>query len=506
MDNAGKVYILGAGPGDYKLMTLKAAACIGKADIIVYDRLVSPKVLEFARVDAERIYVGKEPGCHVATQEEINAILIEKALAGKTVARVKGGDPFVFGRGGEEAQALRAQGIPFEIIPGVTSAIAVPAYAGIPVTHRDFCASLHIITGHERPGKENSALDYGLMARMEGTLVFLMGVKGLPEIAGGLIAGGKDKNTPAAVIEKGTTAEQRVVIGTLEDIAHKVADAGIKSPAITVIGRVVALQEEIDWFPSGPLSGIRVMVTRSRDKASQLVSRIEELGGEALEFPMIQIVEPLSFSSLDEALTEIKTFHWLVFTSPNGVTAFFNRMKSKQMDIRALAGLQIAAVGRATEEVLRDLGLYVDYVPGKYTTGELADGLVDRVKEGERVLLARAEIAGQELTEALIQRNIDFVDTVVYRTVPDIRSKNQILDLILKGKVDFLTFTSASTVQNFMAVIGPETKEGLSRTKVVCIGPITAKAALDAGLFVAATADTHTIEGLVNTLIEMVEV
>ncbi|MDP4183081.1 MAG: uroporphyrinogen-III C-methyltransferase, partial [Bacillota bacterium] len=329
MHGLGKVYILGAGPGDDRLITLKAAECIGKADAIVYDRLVGSSVLGLAKNNAELINVGKMPDFHAIPQDEINEILVKKAEEGKIVARVKGGDPFVFGRGGEEAEFLHENGIEFEIIPGVTSAVAVPAYGGIPVTHRDHCSSLHIITGHERPGKESSFINYEALSKLEGTIVFLMGVKNLQIICKNLIECGKESSTPAAVIEKGTTIDQRVVVGTLADIENKVHDAKIQSPAVTVIGSVVGLRERLNWFPKGKLAGKRIIVTRAREQASSLVSSIRDLGGETVEFPTIRIEEPSNFSQFDKVLENIRDYNWIVFTSVNGVKGFFGRMRVK---------------------------------------------------------------------------------------------------------------------------------------------------------------------------------
>jgi len=505
MAGLGKVYIIGVGPGDYKMMTINAAECIRKADTIVYDRLICSKALSFAKSGAELIYVGKQPDCHEISQEGINEILVKKAEEGKIVARVKGGDPFLFGRGGEEAEALSENGIEFEIVPGVTSAIAVPAYAGIPVTHRDFCSSLHIVAGHERTDKENSSIDYKLLAKIGGTLVFLMGVKNLSYIAERLIKHGKDKSTPAAVIERGAAAGQRVVAGTLGDIAAKVAEAGINPPAVIVIGKVVELRKKINWFKKGKLSGKRVIVTRAREQASKLVEKIEELGGEALEFPMIKTAEPVNFERFDEALDNLKSFQWLVFTSSNGVKAFFGRMAARRMDIRLLSGIKLAAVGEGTAEELCKLGLYVDYMPQEYTTRALAEGLARIAAAGDKLLLARAELAGREFAEILEKNHVEFVELAVYRTMLDSRDKEEILRLIDEGKADYITFTSSSTVNNFLSLIGHENIGRLSNTKIVCIGPITAKAASDSGLKVAAAADVYTINGLVDKLVELSE-
>lgn len=505
MVKTGKVYILGVGPGDYKLMTLKAAECIEKADVIVYDRLVNSKILRFAKQNAEFIYVGKKPDHHAVPQDGINEILVQKAMEGKTVARVKGGDPFMFGRGGEEAEVLVEKGIEFEIIPGVTSAISVPAYAGIPVTHRDYCSSLHIITGHEKPGKETSFIDYEALAKVEGTLVFLMGVKNLTEISSNLIKYGKDSSTPAAVIEKGTTSSQRTVTGTLESIAGVVSEAGIRSPAVTVIGGVVNLKEKLHWFPKGKLAGKSVLVTRSRDQASRLVQVIEDMGGEAIEFPTIKIAEPLDYSLFDKALFSLGTFNWLVFTSVNGVTSFFQRMKTKKIDIRNLWGVKICAVGEATAAELEKHGLASDFMPGNYTTSDLLDGLLKRIKPGEKVLLARADIGSEELSEGLRENNVDFEDLAVYRTLIESPHKEEVIKLLEENSLNFVTFTSSSTVRNFVSIIGKENLNKLINTKVVCIGPVTEQTAKELGLNVSAVADIYTIDGLINKLLEITE-
>jgi uroporphyrinogen III methyltransferase / synthase len=501
----GKVYIMGVGPGDYKLLTLKAAEYIAKADVIVYDRLVSRKIISLAKPTAEFIYVGKMPDNHAVPQEGINEILVKKALEGKTVARVKGGDPFVFGRGGEEAEVLYDNGIEFEIIPGVTSAISVPAYAGIPVTHRDCCSSLHIITGHEKPGKEESFIDFEVLAKLEGTLVFLMGIKNLSEICSNLIKFGKNKSTPAAVVQKGTTVAQRTVTGTLEDIAQKVKEAGIKSPAVTVIGGVVDLREKLEWFTKGKLFGKRVIVTRAREQASILVEAIEKLGGEAIEFPTIKIEAPQSYVQFDRTLDRLKDFKWLAFTSTNGVKAFFNRMRERKIDIRFLYGIKLCAVGEATAKELELLGLGIDYMPEAYTTSELLKGLVELVKPGEKVLLARADIASEELSEGLRKNNIAFEDLEVYRTTIEANDKQEILELLEEKEVDFITFTSSSTAKNFISIIGKENLDKLSGTKLVCIGPVTMETAKELGLKVSAMADVYTIEGLVDKLVEISE-
>ncbi len=482
-------------------MTLKAAECIGKADVIVYDRLVNNNILKLANERAQLIYVGKKPDHHAVTQEGINEILVKKALEGKIVTRVKGGDPFLFGRGGEEAQALAEHGIEFEIVSGVTSAIAVPAYAGIPVTHRDYCSSLHIITGHEKPGKEESSIDYANLARLEGTLVFLMGVKNLPEISQNLIKHGKKGNTPAAVIENGTTPIQRTVTGTLSDIARIAAEAKIQSPAVTVVGGVAELEKELKWFPKGELAGKRILVTRSRNQASKLVERIEDLGGEAVEFPTIKIMGPEDFQIFDQVLGNLESFKWIVFTSVNGVAAFFGRMKEKGIDIRNLYGVKLCAIGDATGQELANYGLTVDFMPGNYTTSDLLKGLLERVKPGEKVLLARADIGSEELSEGLIEKGIDLTDLAAYRTVVPPSSREDLIRAF-DERVDYITFTSSSTVKNFVSILGKENLSLISGTRIACIGPVTAKTSKELGLNADIEADVYTVQGLVDSILK----
>lgn len=495
----GKVYIMGVGPGDYKLITLKAKECIEKADVIVYDRLISSRIIKLAKENTEFIYVGKMPDCHAVPQEGINEILVKKAMEGKTVARVKGGDPFMFGRGGEEAQALVDNGIEFEIIPGVTSAISVPAYAGIPVTHRDFSSSLHIITGHEKPGKESSFIDYEVVSKLEGTLVFLMGVKNLSDICNNLIKYGKDKETPAAVVENGTTPFQRKVLGTLETISQKVIEEGIKSPAVTVIGDVVRLEEKLDWYPKGALSGKRVIVTRSREQASILAECICDLGGEVIEFPTVKIEEIQDYSEVDRALLNLQSYTYLVFTSVNGVKYFIKRLKEKKIDIRNLFGIKLCAVGEATAQALNEHGLLVDFMPDKFTTKALLEGLLERIQPREKVLLARSDIADEDLTKGLKDKGIEFDNVVIYRTTLESPEKENVLELLKAGKIDFITFTSSSTVKNFVSIIGKDIEHAIN-TKCVCIGPVTYDTAVKSGFKDIVMADSYTIQGIMDRL------
>jgi uroporphyrinogen III methyltransferase/synthase len=509
----GKVYIVGAGPGDEKLITLKGIECIQRADLIVFDRQVNPRILRYAKAEAELVDAGKMPDCHALSQSEINRLIIRGARSGKIVARVKGGDPFVFGRGGEEAESLGASGIEFEIIPGITEAAS--AYTGIPVTHRDYCSSFHVITGHEQPGKPDSPVDYRELAGLSGTLVFLMGVKNLPDICDSLSAYGKSPNTPVAVIEKGTIRRQRVVTGTLHEIVAKVREANIQSPAVTVIGEVVSLQNKLRRYPAGPLAGIRILVTRAWEQAGKFVEKIETLGGEAIEFPVMKMVLPDDFTHFDDCIQNIAGFQWLVFTSINGVKGFFNRLKTKHIDIRQLHNIKLAAVGEATGDSLKELGFQVDFTPESYTTKNLLEGLISRFNTGDRVLLARADIAGAEIpdglkgqglkTPGLKAQNIKVEDLVVYRTVADPHDRAKIIKLLQNGDIDYITFTSASTVRNFISIIGLEQIHLANRCPIICIGPITEQEAYQSGLHVADVADRYTIDGLVDKLISRVQ-
>jgi uroporphyrinogen III methyltransferase/synthase len=356
----GKVYLVGAGPGNYKLITLRGLEAIKKADVILYDRLANPKLLKYAGKDAQLIYVGKAPNAHTYTQEEISKLILNKALEGKVVARLKGGDPFVFGRGGEEASLLAENGIEFEIVPGITSAISVPAYSGIPVTHRNVSSSFHVITGHEDPTKEDKSLDYEVLAKLKGTLIFLMGIKNIGDICNKLISNGQSPDRPVAVIRRGTTVEQRILKGTLKDIANRVKENNFKNPAIIIVGEVVNLADTLSWFDKKPLFGKKVLVTRTRQQASKLSEKIEELGGEAIEFPTIEIIENDKYDDMDRAINEIGKYRWIIFTSANGVKFFFKRLRELGSDVRALYNAMLCAIGPATAKALEDMGLRVD--------------------------------------------------------------------------------------------------------------------------------------------------
>jgi uroporphyrinogen III methyltransferase/synthase len=498
----GLIYLVGAGPGDPGLITAKGLACLQKADVIVYDRLVSPALLRQAPRGCEMIDVGKSPQRHTLPQEAINTLLVEKALAGKIVVRLKGGDPFLFGRGGEEAEALAEAGVPFEVVPGVTSAIAAPAYAGIPVTHRDQTSSFAVVTGHEDPTKAESSLDWHKLATGVGTLVILMGVGNLPQIVAKLIEHGRDPRTPIAIVQEGTEARQKTVAGTLADIVAKAREADIKPPAVTVVGEVVALREKLRWFDTKPLFGKRILVTRSRQQASALSERLRELGAEPLEYPAIEIAPPKDMTPLDKAIAALPTYDWLVFTSANGVRALVDRMNEKGVEIEALARPKIAAIGPATAQALAGYGLRVDYMPQVYLAEEIATGIGDVA--GQRILLPRVERAPKQLAQALRGKEAAVDEVTAYRTLA-VGAPDELKALFEDGQIDIVTFTSSSTVRNLVANLpGPTPATVLSRCLVACIGPVTARAAKRLGIRVDVVAEEHTIAGLVEAIVTAV--
>lgn len=495
----GKVWLLGAGPGDMGLLTVKALECIRKADVLVYDNLASAAVLNEAREDAELIYAGKRADKHHLRQEETNALLVEKALEGKNVARVKGGDPFIFGRGGEEAQELLKAGVEFEIVPGVSSSYAAPAYAGIPVTHRDYASSFHVITGHESADKEGSVLDYATLAKEEGTLVFLMGLKNLPNIASQLIANGKDPKTPAAVIQEGTTARQRAVTGTLENIAARAEEAGIQTPAITVAGGVAGLSEELSWYGGGPLSGVRVLLTGTPSMCEKQRNVFSEDGAEVIPLSLIGTKE-LEASSLLQAVEELALgqeipYTWAVFTSRNGVELFRKTLKKHRIDIRRLSSLRFAVIGEGTKTALEEAGIYADFVPSRYSSADLASEWIPGLTAEDRVLLLRAGEASDELPKALSEAGIAYTDAALYKTERDYRKADELNRLL--PQVDYVTFASASAVKAFVAMV-PEPAKLSAR--VICIGPVTERAAVKAGIPVYASAVEYTAEGMRDVL------
>ncbi len=495
----GKVYLVGAGPGDPGLVTLKAVKVLKKAEVVVYDYLASKRLLDYAPREAERIYVGKKGGCHTMTQEEINELLVKKALEGKVVVRLKGGDPFLFGRGGEEAEALVEKGIEFEVVPGVTSAIAVPAYAGVPVTHRDYASTLALVTGHEAEGKKDSAVDWQALSRM-GTLVFLMGMKNLGVICKSLVQAGRSPETPVVIIQWGTTARQRVVEGTLDTIEDRVREEGVGPPAIILVGEVGRLREKFRWFERKPLFGKRIVVTRTRAQASKLVELLEDCGAECLEVPTIRIVPPESFEELDGALRRLEEFDWVILTSQNGVSFFKQRLRAVGRDARALSGVKVAVIGAATAHAVRqELFVEPDLVPSEFRAEALVEALEKEGVSGKRVLLARAEEAREVLPEALREMGAEVEVVPAYRTVLEESSREPLLEALKEG-VDLVTFTSSSTVKNFFRLLD-ENEELLSGVKFASIGPITSGTLRALGYEPFVEAEEYTVEGLVRAIV-----
>jgi len=499
------IYLVGSGPGDPGLFTVKGAECMRRADVVVYDRLAPEALLAHARPEAELVYVGKKPGEPSMSQEEINALLVKLGRAEKTVVRLKGGDPYVFGRGGEEALALVEADLPFEVVPGVTSGIAAPAYAGIPVTHRGVSTSVAFITGHEDPTKGESDVDWGRLANGAETLVLYMGVGRLAVISAQLVAGGRSPETPVACIRWGTTSEQEMATGTLADIAERIEEANLKPPAITVVGDVVSLRDEgLDWFERKPLFGRRVVVTRARAQAGELSRKLEALGAEVYEFPTIEIVPPEDFAPLDTAIRDLDSFGWIVFTSVNGVEAFVERLKHYGLDLRAVPRrAKVAAIGLATAQKIEEVGLKVDITPEEYKAEALIEALANYSLEGKKVLIPRAKVAREVLPEKLRESGAEVVVPPAYESVPSSEGKGQLKKLLESGEIDCITFTASSTVENFVRAFGKEAGWLLSSTRAACIGPITAGTCRDHGLSVDVEADEYTIPGLVSAVVEL---
>lgn len=482
----GTVFLVGAGPGDPGLLTRAGAQALSSADVVVYDRLGSAALLTLARSDANMVYVGKAAAQHSVPQHEINLLLVDYAQQGLTVCRLKGGDPFVFGRGGEEAACLQEHGIPYVVIPGVTSAIAVPAYAGIPVTDRSCASSFAVITGHEDPTKAQSSIDWAGIAHGADTLVFLMGLANLAQITEQLQVHGRVATTPVAAIQEGTTPQQRVVTGTLENITSKVAEAGLQSPVITIVGEVVKLRQTLCWFETRPLFGKRVLVTRSREQASALSQQLVAAGAEAVELPLVRFE---TLPAVEKLLPRLQQADWLVFTSVNALPALLQQLTSLGHDIRALGKASIAAVGESTAESLRQRGLQVDFVPDNYLGEAVAREFPD--PEGQHIVIPRALEGSETLPEILIARGAIIDDIPVYSTLP---VTGDLLDL---SSMDIITFTSSSTVRHFRTLYPGE----IHGPRIACIGPATAATAKELGLPVDIMAETSTIPGLVKALV-----
>ncbi|MDO8749990.1 MAG: uroporphyrinogen-III C-methyltransferase [Dehalococcoidia bacterium] len=498
----GTVYLVGAGPGDPGLITVRGLELLQHADSVLYDRLVDERLLRHARPDAEVEYVGKWPRRESNTQDEIIIYMIQRAREGRSVVRLKGGDPFVFGRGGEEAMALAEAGIPFEVVPGVTSAIAVPAYAGIPVTHRHVAASFTVVSGSEDPSKEESQIDWKALATGTGTLVVLMGWESLPRVREALLAHGMSPDTPAALIQWGTEPHQRTVEGTLADILERGRQVGLEPPVVAVFGPVVGLRQHIRWFDNRPLSGKRIVVTRSRDQASTLADLLAREGADAVELPTIQIAplaDPDKSGLLRQAARELASYQWVMFTSANGAEALWQAILKEGLDARALGGVRLAAIGSATAEALERHGVHPDVVPEEYVSEALAEALRGQIRPGDRILLPRAEEGRPLLAEALRSMGAEVTQVVAYRTLAPEESRAKASALLAEGKIDAVTFTSSSTVRNLVKLLGGDVTL-LRKPAIACIGPVTAATARELGLTVHVEAKVHTIPGLVEAL------
>lgn len=501
MTKQGKVYLIGAGPGDPGLLGLKAKHCLETADAVVYDRLADPRILAFARKDAEMIYVGKASANHTMRQPDINKLLVKLAAEGKTVARLKGGDPFVFGRGGEEAIELKEAGLPFEFVPGVTSAIAVAEYAGIPVTHRHVATSFAVITGHEDPTKGESTINWQGLATAVDTLVFLMGVENIEKISSQLIANGRSASCPAAVIRWGTHPEQRTLITTLGNAAADVKATGMKPPAIFLVGEVVRLREQLQWFDNKPLFGKTVIVTRARAQASALTQKLEALGAKVIEAPAIKIVPASDYAPLDAAISNISTYKWLVLTSANGVEYFFEHLRSAGKDARALANVKIAAIGSATAKALAAHGITADLIPSAYRAEELVEALHSQVEAGDKILLARAKVAREVLPEALRKMGATVDVVTAYETIADCENKDELIAALESDEASVVTFTSSSTVTNLLQVLGDKA-ELLNKAVLAAIGPVTGDTLTKHGYTAAINAAEYTIDGLTEAILQ----
>ena len=495
----GTVYLVGAGPGDPELITAKGLRLLQAADVVVYDRLVDSRLLGRARAGAELVDAGKGRGQRRMSQEEINDLLVHLAQEGKGVVRLKGGDPFLFGRGGEEAAALAGAHVPFEVVPGVTSALAAPAYAGIPVTHRSLSSSLAIVTGAEDPTKPDSRVDWANFAGVD-TLVVLMGVQSLAAIAAALVNAGRPLNTPAALVHWGTEPYQVTVTGSLANIAQRAREAQLRAPVAVVIGQVVRLRDQLRWFDNRPLFGKRVLITRTREQAGTLARLLTEEGARPIELPTIAITPVDDLSTLDAALRDVQAYRWLLFTSANAVDLVFERLKGQGCDARALGGVQVGAIGPGTAAALQAHGVRADYVPTEFVSEALATGIRERLGPGDRVLLPRAAGGRDVLPRELRASGATVVEAPIYRAAPPPLAGERARNALREG-VDVVTFTSSSTVRNLVELLDGDVTL-LRDLTIACIGPVTASAAAELGLHVDVTAREYSVPGLVRALRE----
>ncbi|MGQ0794318.1 MAG: uroporphyrinogen-III C-methyltransferase [Deltaproteobacteria bacterium] len=501
--NAGKgpVYLIGAGPGDPGLLTVKGKEYLQRAEVVVYDYLVNPLILDYAKPSAERIYVGKERKSREIPQEQINQILVEKASEGYTVARLKGGDPFIFGRGGEEAEALARAGISFEIVPGISSALAVPAYAGIPLTHRNFTSSFIVATGHEDPEKQESTLPWEALAKT-GTVVFLMSILNLKHNMEKLIEFGKPADTPVAIISWGTYPKQKTLRSAIGQIGEIMAVERISPPAVVIVGEVVNLREQINWFERKPLFGKKILVTRARKQAGGFTKLLQEQGADVIEFPTIEIKPPQSWEEFDGAAANLSRYDWIVFTSVNGVEGFFSRLRENGVDFRELKGVKIAAIGEQTAKSVSAIGLLVDIAPSDFRAEGLISGFCAIGIAGKRILIPRAKEAREVLPVELARMGAEVHVVAAYETMKPSGDKvNKIRELLISGEIDAVTFASSSSARNFISEIGSEGR-ALSKTAIACIGPITAEAIREIGMEPQIICKKYTVQELCNELVE----
>ena len=497
-----KVYLIGAGPGDPGLLTLKGKEILERADVVVYDYLASDSLLTHARPDAECIYVGKKGGDHTLSQSGINQLIIDKAKENKIVARLKGGDPYMFGRGGEEAEELLEAGVPFEVVPGVTSAIAGPAYAGIPLTHRAHASSVCFATGHEDPTKPESAHNWDALAKGTSTLVFFMGMKNLPYIAEKLTQAGMPASTPAALVHWGTTSRHRSLVSTLENLPSEAEKQNFTAPSLIIVGGVVTLHDKLNWFEQLPLLGKTIVVTRAREQASASADLMTSLGAEVIQFPTITI-EPLKdYGDVQTELAKLNEYNWVIFTSVNSVRHFWHQLGLAGKDSRALGSCAIAAVGPATAKALQDKGIVPDFIPEKFVAEDIADGLLKLGMKGKKVLLPRARVARDVLPEALEKAGATLKVLPIYETLPCAKNQERVLSAIAENSLDCITFGSSSTVTNFLSLVPVETLKKHPEIKLGCIGPVTAKTLEEAGLECDIMPEDYTIPALVEELVK----
>ncbi len=494
----GAVALVGAGPGDSALISLRGAARLLEADVVLHDKLIGPELLEIVPAEAERVFVGKWRGEHSWTQDEIQAALVRHATAGRRVVRLKGGDPFVFGRGGEEAEHLAAAGVPFEVIPGITAAFGAPASAGIPLTHRGLSRSFALVTGHASPDEE--PLDFNALARME-TLVFYMGIKHLAENCEQLIEAGRDVRTPVAVVHWGTRSQQRTLVGSLGDIADRVAEEGVEPPALVCIGEVVRMRETIEWFEKRPLHGQTVVVTRMKDQAGALSTPLMGLGAEVLVAPTIELADVEDTSAVDRALQSLDAYDWLVLTSANGVDALFRRLDALGEDSRRLAGVRVAAVGAATTARLRGRGINPDLVPPEAVGESLSEALIAEGVADQSVLMLRGDLARRDLPSALEGVGAEVDDLTIYRTVCPRALPESFVSRLDAGEVQWITVTSPSSFKNLLMLLGPERRALLSGVHLASIGPVSTQCIRDAGFLEAVEADPHDAAGLIDGIV-----